>query len=270
MLRQPSIYIPHGGGPCFFMDPMPGLPPGYWDRMGAYLRGIAATLPQRPKAALVISAHWEAPQVTIGVAPSHKLLYDYYGFPEHTYHLSYAAPGAPALAARVAELLAEAKIESGQDDQRGIDHGVFIPFKLIFPQADMPIVPLSLRQDLEPHMHFAVGAALAGLRDEGVLIVGSGFSYHNLRHLFHSEPRSDLAALQFDQWLAESVALADPVRREQVLSGWQVAPGALECHPRAEHLLPLMVAAGAGRFDPGWRPYTENLLGKPVCAVQFG
>jgi aromatic ring-opening dioxygenase catalytic subunit (LigB family) len=268
--RQPTLYIPHGGGPCFFMDPMPGLPPGYWDGMAAYLRGFAASLPGRPAALLVVSAHWEAPRPTVGSAARHELLFDYYGFPEHTYRLSYPAAGAPALAHRVMQLLAAAGIASDADDRRGIDHGVFIPLKLAFPDADVPIVPLSLREDLDPHAHYAIGAALAALRDEGVLIVGSGLSYHNLRQLFRPEARADRAAGDFDQWLAGAVAHADPQHRDQALSQWSRAPGALDCHPRAEHLMPLMVAAGAGQGNPGWRPYTEVLLGKPVCAVQFG
>ena len=269
-MRLPSLYIPHGGGPCFFMEPMRGLPADYWDRMAAYLRGIAASLPQFPRAALVISAHWEAPRATVGAAAQHELLFDYYGFPEHTYHLKYPAGGSPELAQRVGKLLAGAGIECESESRRGLDHGVFIPFKLIFPEANVPIVPLSLREDFDPRAHFAIGAALASLRNEGVLIVGSGFSYHNLRRMFQSDPESDLAAKRFDAWLAQAVAAPDPVRRDEALARWRDAPGGPSCHPRPEHLMPLMVAAGAGGNDPGWRPHTETMLGKPVCAVQFG
>jgi aromatic ring-opening dioxygenase catalytic subunit (LigB family) len=252
------------------MDPMAGLPPGHWDRMAAYLRGIAATLPARPEAVVVVSAHWEAPRPTVGVAARHTLLYDYYGFPEHTYRLEYPVAGAPDLAAELARRLALAGFAAETDDRRGIDHGVFIPFMLIFPDADVPVVPLSLHEGLDPVEHFAIGAAIADLRDKGVLIVGSGMSYHNLRRLFRSDEHADAAARAFDGWLAQAVAPPDAQTRQDALARWQQAPGALECHPRAEHLLPLMVAAGAGRADGGWRPYAETMLGKPVCAVQFG
>jgi aromatic ring-opening dioxygenase catalytic subunit (LigB family) len=269
-LRQPSLYIPHGGGPCFFMEPMPGLPPGYWDRMAAYLRGLVASLPAAPAAAIVVSAHWEAPRVTVGMAARHGLLYDYVGFPEHTYRLQYPARGAPELAQRVAQALESAGIAVDRDTERPIDHGVFIPFLLIDPAAGTPIVPLSLREGLDPAEHVVVGRALARFRDEGVLIVGSGMSYHNLRRLFRADAAADAAARAFDAWLAEAVAHAEPAARAAALARWREAPGALECHPRAEHLLPLMVAAGAGDTDPGWRPYVETMLGKPVCSVQFG
>ena len=268
--RLPSLYIPHGGGPCFFMDPAPGMPPDLWRKMAAYLGAIGPSLPVRPNAALVISAHWETSRPSVGRAARHALLYDYYGFPEHTYHLSYPALGSPALAARVRQLLAQAGIESDSDDQRGIDHGVFVPFKLIYPAAEVPIVPLSLRHDLDARAHIAIGAALAPLRDEGVLIVGSGMSYHNLRDFFRPDAQANEAARQFDCWLADTAAMTDPAQRERALIDWQRAPGAHACHPRAEHLLPLMVVAGAGLADPGRRPYTDILLGKAVSVVQFG
>ena len=252
------------------MDPMPGTPPDLWDKMAAFLRGLSATLPARPDAIVVISAHWEAARPTVSQVQRHSLLFDYYGFPEHTYRLRYPAHGSPALAQRVRELLGQAAIDCDVDNSRGIDHGVFIPFKLIFPDADVPIVPLSLRRDLDAHAHLAVGAALAPLREQGVLIVGSGMSYHNLRELFHQNTRANEAARQFDQWLATTVRLPDGAERDQTLVGWQRAPGALASHPRAEHLLPLMVVAGAARNDPGQIAYSDVLLGKALSAVQFG
>jgi len=252
------------------MDPMPGMPPDLWNKMAAYLRGISASLPARPDAIVVISAHWEAARPTVSQVLRHSLLFDYYGFPEHTYRLTYPAHGSPALAQKVRELLAQAAIECDFDASRGIDHGVFIPFKLIFPEADVPMVPLSLRHDLNANAHLAIGAALAPLREQGVLIVGSGMSYHNLRELFRQDERANEAARQFDQWLATTVALADGAQRAQALVDWQRAPGALASHPRAEHLLPLMVAAGAASNDPGRIAYADILLGKPLSAVQFG
>jgi aromatic ring-opening dioxygenase catalytic subunit (LigB family) len=264
--RLPTLYIPHGGGPCFFMEVQPGLPPDLWNRMGAYLRGIDASLGARPKAALVISAHWETPQPTVNVSAHPPLLYDYYGFPEHTYRLAYAAPGSPGLAARARELLAKAGIASAEDSERGLDHGVFVPFKLIYPDADVPVVQLSLQEGLDPAAHLAIGRALGPLRDEGVLIVGSGMSYHNLRDLFNgsdSRPAED-----FHAWLAQAVS--DAAGRSDRLASWREAPGALACHPRSEHLLPLMVAAGAAEGEPGTRTYHDRLMGKAVSGFQFG
>lgn len=268
--RLPALYIPHGGGPCFFMDPMPGMPADTWDRMAAYLRGIAAGLPVPARAALVISAHWEEAVPTVGTAARHELLYDYYGFPEHTYQLRYPAPASPPLAQRVQELLADAGLAVRAQPARGLDHGVFIPFLLMYPDATLPIVQLSLQTGLDPLAHIALGRALAPLRDEGVLIVGSGMSYHNLSRFFGHDPAAHAASQQFHAWLAQVLAPRDAAQRAQALAAWKAAPGALACHPRAEHLLPLMVAAGAGLDDAVTLPYREQLLGKEVCAVHFG
>ena len=268
MKRQPTLYIPHGGGPCFFMDVQPGFPADLWERMAAYLRGIDASLGVRPKAVLVISAHWEEAVPTVNVAARPPLLYDYYGFPEHTYRLTYPAPGSPALAARVRELLAGAGIASAEDAGRGLDHGVFVPFKLIYPDADVPMVQLSLIAGLDAQAHLAFGRALAPLRDEGVLIVGSGMSYHNLREFFNGS-RSPLAD-DFDRWLSETATDPDAATRNAKLAAWHETPGALACHPRSEHLIPLMVAAGAAGDDRGRSTYQERLMGKAVSAIQFG
>jgi aromatic ring-opening dioxygenase catalytic subunit (LigB family) len=267
--RLPTLFIPHGGGPCFFMEWTMG-PKDTWDRMAAYLRGIGGAVGARPKAVLVISAHWEEdrPTVTTGAAPA--LIYDYYGFPEHTYTLQYPAPGSPELAGRVRALLAAAGIESGADAARGFDHGVFIPFLLIYPEADVPIVQLSLRGDLDPAAHLAIGRALAPLRDEDVLIVGSGLSYHNLRAFLSMDARADGAAARFDAWLAEAVEEEDAAVRAETLAAWRAAPAALECHPRSEHLMPLFVAAGAAGADRGRRTYSDRVLGKAVSGFQFG
>lgn len=267
--RLPALYIPHGGGPCFFMDPMPGFPPTMWNAMEAYLRGISANLGTRPKAVLVISAHWECAVPTVLNADKYSLLYDYYGFPEHTYRLTYPASGSATVAARVSELLAQAGIASAQEQQRGLDHGVFIPFKLIYPDADIPIVQLSLVNDLDPARHLAIGHALAPLRDEGVFIVGSGLSYHNLREFFAPIASANQASVDFDTWLGNAISAA-PAERERLLTQWAHAPGARACHPRSEHLLPLMVIAGAAGTDAGQISYHDSLMGKAVSAYQFG
>ena len=268
--RLPSLYIPHGGGPCFFMDTPPGLPRDLWDRMGAYLRGIDASVGVRPKAVLVVSGHWETERPTVNTSPRPPLLFDYYGFPEHTYRLTYPVAGSPAVARRVRELLAASGMPCDEEPERGLDHGVFIPFKLIYPDADVPVVQLSLNRNLDASTHLSLGRALVPLRDEEVLIVGSGMSYHNLRDLFSSDPRSTSAAVEFDAWLNEAVTESDPAAREKKLAAWHQAPGARAAHPRPEHLIPLMVAAGAAGEDPGRRTYNQPLLGKPVSGFQFG
>lgn len=176
--RLPTYFIPHGGGPCFFMD---WNPKDAWDGMAAFLRQLRHDVGTTPQAVLVISGHWETDVLSLTSSSAPELLFDYYGFPEHTYQLTYPAPGSPELAAQVAQLLGEAGIPSQLDGSRGFDHGVFIPFKLVYPEAEIPVVQLSLRADLDPAFHLAVGRALAPLREQGVLIIGSGMSYHNLR-----------------------------------------------------------------------------------------
>lgn len=268
--RLPTLYIPHGGGPCFFMETQPGLPRDLWDRMGEYLRGIDAAIGARPQSVLVVSGHWETEHPTVNTAERPPLLFDYYGFPEHTYRLTYPVPGSPALAQRVRQLLGDADITADEEPERGLDHGVFIPFMLIYPQADIPVVQMSLNRNLDAATHLRIGHALTPLRDEGVLIVGSGMSYHNLRDFYSEDSRVVRAAQDFDTWLTEAVTDADRTAREHKLATWLQAPGARAAHPRPEHLIPLMVAAGAAGEDVGRRTYNEPLLGKPVSGFQFG
>jgi aromatic ring-opening dioxygenase catalytic subunit (LigB family) len=267
--RLPTLFVPHGGGPCFFMDPPPGDPHA-WDAMASYLRGIAASIGAMPRAILAISAHWETPRPTVMTAERPSMLFDYYGFPEHTYRLRYPAPGSPALASRVRALLSAAGIASDEDAARGYDHGVFVPFLLMFPDAEIPVVQLSLRADLDPAAHLAIGHALAPLRDEGVLIIGSGMSYHNLRRFWSTDAHDVNAASAFDAWLADAVETRDADDRGARLADWANAPGARTAHPRSEHLLPLMVAAGAGGEDRGARTYSDRIFGKAVSGCRFG
>jgi aromatic ring-opening dioxygenase catalytic subunit (LigB family) len=266
--RWPTLFIPHGGGPCFFMEPQPGLPRDLWDRMAAYLRGIDASLGARPRAVLVVSGHWETERPTLNTATRPPLLFDYYGFPEHTYRLTYPAAGSPELADEVRALLAQAGFAADTDNQRGLDHGVFVPFKLIYPDADVPMVQLSLQQNLDAREHLAIGRALMPLRERGVLIVGSGMSYHNLRGLFTGHGNAEAEA--FDAWLNDTLTASDVNERNQKLAQWQQAPGARESHPRSEHLLPLMVAVGAAGDDVGRRTYSDQILGKAISGFQFG
>jgi aromatic ring-opening dioxygenase catalytic subunit (LigB family) len=266
MAKLPTLYLPHGGGPCFFMDWTMG-PADTWDRMAAWLRGVDASLPERPRALLVVSAHWEAPVPTVTSSAAPPLLYDYYGFPPHTYELAWPAPGAPELATRVRQLLSGAGFESREDAKRGFDHGVFVPLKLTYPQADVPTIQLSLRAGLDPAEHLAMGRALAPLREEGVFILGSGMSFHNMRS-FNTAPARD-PSRRFDAWLAE-VARDEPSKRDAALASWTEAPSARACHPREEHLLPLMVVAGAAGDDRGEQVFHDEVMGVAVSAMQFG
>jgi aromatic ring-opening dioxygenase catalytic subunit (LigB family) len=264
--RMPTLYLPHGGGPCFFMDWKMG-PPDTWDRMKAWLASIGGSLPEPPQALLVISAHWEESVPTLITAPKHELLFDYYGFPKHTYELSWPAPVAPSVATRVQSLLSGAGMQVATNSDRGLDHGVFVPLKVAYPEAGTPTVQLSLVKGLDPAAHLALGRALAPLRDEGVFIVGSGMSYHNMRGFGRSDAYRQ--SLQFDAWLDETVAQPAAQRAER-LTAWEKAPVARACHPREEHLLPLMVVAGAGGADAGRTVFKDKVMGVQVAAHQFG
>jgi aromatic ring-opening dioxygenase catalytic subunit (LigB family) len=263
--RQPAIYLPHGGGPCFFMDWTWG-PADTWKATQRFLEGLAVTLPAVPKAMLVVSAHWEEPVFTVGAAARPELVYDYYGFPEHTYKLTWPAPGEPKLAARVAELLGQAGLPTNVSASRGFDHGVFVPLKLAFPEARIPVVTLSLAASLDPALHLAAGRALAPLRDEGVLIVASGMSFHNLRGYF--QPETPERARAFDAWLTRAVESPSP-ERTALLTDWREAPFAAYAHPREEHLIPLMVAAGAGGNAPGKRIFGDAPMDAALSAYRF-
>ncbi len=248
------------------MDWSPLGPADTWKGMESFLRGLLEPA-ARPRAVLVISAHWEAPAFTVNAAAHPSLLFDYHGFPEHTYRLRYPAPGDPALAARVQRLVDEAGLPSARIVDRGLDHGVFIPMLLIDPPATIPVVQLSLRQGLDPAEHLQLGQALAPLRDDGVLILGSGMSYHDVRALMRGDSARD--AQTFDDWLTATVTAA-PQQRDTALIQWQHAPAARAAHPREEHLLPLMVAAGAAGDDRGARRYSELIVGNRVSAYRFG
>jgi aromatic ring-opening dioxygenase catalytic subunit (LigB family) len=268
--RLPTLMIPHGGGPCFFLSPNSPQPPSIWDKLAAHLRGIAATVTPRPKTLLVISGHWETEIPTVQASPTHSLYFDYYDFPEHTYRLTYPAPGAPDIAQRVRDLLTEARIENAADTTRGLDHGVFIPLMLVYPEADIPIVQLSLQKNLLPQQHLEIGHALAPLRDEGVLIIGSGMTFHNMQAFRAGDRRFLEASKAFDDWLTKAVK-SPAAEREAALAHWDQAPAARIAHPREEHLLPLMVAAGAAGEDAGAQTYHEALGGMTaLSSYRFG
>ncbi len=241
-MSEPSasiLYLPHGGGPL----PLLG-DPGH-QAMKQFLEAIPARLGQ-PEAIVVISAHWETDTVTVTTGARPELIYDYYGFPEESYRLSYPAPGHPALAADILQCLADAGIPARGDDQRGFDHGLFVPLTMMYPQADVPCVQVSLVNDLDARTHLAIGTALAPLRKRNLLVVGSGLSFHNMKLLMAGDGSHDRDIDAFHDWLRAS--LCDPAidRGTQALrlASWDQAPGARLCHPREEHLLPLHVCWG--------------------------
>jgi len=241
-------------------------PADTWDRTRSFLERLAATLPTPPKAIIVISGHWEEPAFTASAATAPKLIFDYSGFPDHTYQLTWPAPGSPELAKRVADLLGKAGLPSALSAQRGFDHGVFVPLKVAFPEARIPVVTLSLAASLDPALHLAAGRALAPLREQGVLIVASGMSFHNLGA--YLRPETVERARAFDAWLTQAVE-APAAERTQLLTNWRKAPFAAYAHPREEHLIPLMVAAGASGDAPGKRIFSAEPMGAAISAYRF-
>jgi aromatic ring-opening dioxygenase catalytic subunit (LigB family) len=259
--KQPSLFIPHGGGPCFFMPD----PDHIWTGMAAFLRQLADTLPEPPKAIILVSAHWETNGFAFTGAENPELIYDYFGFPPDTYQLSYDVDGAPALAASAANLLTAAGLTASVDPGRGLDHGVFVPLKLVFPDADIPLIEMSVEKNLDPALHIAAGRALAPLREAGVLIVGSGMSFHNMRG--YGDPRATAPSQAFDQWLTNAVEQTGH-ERARSLNDWGTSPSGRFSHPQAEHLLPLMVAAGASE-TAGKRIYSELVMETAISAFRF-
>lgn len=237
--RARVVYFSHGGGP------LPILGDKGHKAMVDFMKDLPSRL-GRPEAILVISAHWEEREATLLGGSAPQMLYDYYGFPQESYDIVYPAPGFPALADRIAGILGRNGIASQIDTQRGFDHGLFIPLMLMYPQADIPSLQLSLINRLRPDEHLALGRALGELMDENILVIGSGFSFHNLRAFswgeeFPPDPRNDA----FQEWLVH--VCTGPLsleERKRSLIEWENAPHARYCHPREEHLLPLHVCLG--------------------------
>jgi aromatic ring-opening dioxygenase catalytic subunit (LigB family) len=264
---MPTLFVPHGGGPWPFVELGGFLPRADVETLRAYFAGLPQALPAKPKALLVVSAHWEEDVPTVMTSPRPPILYDYYGFPPESYAITWPAPGAPALAARVVELLGQAGLPARTDAARGFDHGTFIPFKVSWPEAEVPTIQLSLKASLDPGEHLALGRALAPLRDEGVLLLGSGMSFHNLRAF--GSPAAQRVAVEFDAWLQEA-ATAEPATRDQKLSSWASAPYARQAHPREEHLIPLMVVAGAAGADRGTVGFSGAFARTQISAFHYG
>lgn len=262
--RFPTLFVSHGGGPWPFIE---GMREMYAVTERAF-RALPEQLPARPRAVLVVTGHWEAAEFTVATAARPPMVYDYYGFPAHTYNLQYPAPGSPGLAAQVGELLAAAGVACRTDATRGFDHGTFVPMGLMYPQADVPVLLLSLKSSYDPAEHVRVGQALAPLRDEGVLIMGSGLSYHNMRGF--GSASSTPVADAFEGYLNRAVTQPDPERRNAMLIDWASAPGARLAHPAEDHLLPLMVAAGAAGSDVGQRLVVDHVMNVAMASYRFG
>lgn len=267
--RMPVIFLPHGGGPWPFVKLGWENAPGYKDEYNSlytYLQSVAKRVPLPPKAVLVVSGHWETRVPTVQTNPNPPLLFDYYGFPPEAYELTWPAPGSPELAARVRALLEHAGFPTAEDPERGYDHGTFVPLKVTWPEANIPVVQLSLVAGLDPALHLRLGKALAPLRDEGILIVGSGMTYHNLREMFDREQAAAVADA-FDAWL-QAAATAAPAARDAALAAWTAAPGARRAHPREEHLIPLHVIAGAAGDDVLRTAWSGTFLGARISAFE--
>jgi len=250
---MPAFYISHGGGPCFFMDgkksPMfkevdkNSDVRKWYENFHSNFMEADGWKETDIKAILVVSAHWEeGPHLQLTTQDPPQLLYDYYGFPESTYHLQYNCPHSPWLADRVIELLGNNGIQCDRNDSRGLDHGVFIPLKLMYPSANIPVVQLSLRDQLDGSDHLNIGKSLAELRKEGVLIIGSGSTTHSFSGQYTPQH-----AASFIEWLTTTLVETEPTAEgwEEVAAKWEEAPGARESHPREEHLIPLFVVMGS-------------------------
>lgn len=263
--KLPTYFISHGGGPWpWLKKEMP-----FYDRLESSLQNIPKEIGVTPKAILVISGHWETSEFAVMAHPQPPMVYDYYGFPEHTYHIQYRSSGAPEIAKRVQALLKDSGIPVHLDSERGYDHGTFTPLAAMYPEANVPVLQLSIRSDYDPRAHIKVGQALAPLRQEGILIVASGLSYHNLRNF---GPRAKDTSHTFDQWLTHTVVDLDPKSRIENLLKWEQAPAARLAHPQEDHLIPLMVAVGAAENEKAEIAYHEDdfMGGIAVTSFRFG
>jgi len=258
---MPVLFVPHGGGP------MPLMGDANHRELSAFMRAIVNRLPA-PKAILVVTAHWEEREATVSSHPAPGMIYDYYGFPPETYRYQYPAPGQPALAQSLVDLLTAAGLPARLDPERGYDHGAFVPLMLMYPAATVPVLQLSLVKGFDPATHIAIGKALAPLREQGVLILGSGMSFHNMQAFFTPNPTTRSRSDKFDQWLTQTLcdpSLTDEERSTRMIN-WVEAPEARFCHPREEHLLPLHVCFGTGAASAGKaeRVFSEFLFNTKI------
>lgn len=261
---MPTYFISHGGGPWPWMPKMRSA----FNQLERSLNEMVVDLGRKPKAILMISGHWEEQTVNVMASAQPPMVYDYTGFPAETYEVVYPAPGAPELAQKTMELLISAGISTQLNHTQGFDHGTFAPLAIMFPDADIPVFQVSLLKSYDPEAHFAMGRALASLRDEGIMIIGSGLSYHNLGQI---GPMAKESSTAFDTWLNNALALA-PQERTALIKNWTSAPFARVCHPQEDHLVPLFVALGAAEQDVATLIYHEKnfMGGVTASSYRFG
>ena len=262
--KLPTYFISHGGGPWPWIDDMRAK----FAALETSLAAMPGEIAETPKAVLVISGHWGAPEFRVMSSARPPMVYDYYGFPPHTFQIVYPSPGAPELAARTAELIRGAGLPATLDEKQGYDHGTFVPLYIMWPQANVPVFQVSMQAGYDPAAHFALGRALAPLREEGVLIVGSGLSYHNLRMF---GPQARVPSTEFDTWL-NGVLDRPAGERTAALLDWESAPYARICHAQEDHLAPLFAALGAAEGEKATRTYHEEGIfgGVTASSWRFG
>lgn len=245
--------------------------PGHLE-MIQWLKGFRKNfIKATPDAIVLVTAHWEESNVTITSSEKPELFYDYYGFPPKAYDIKYPAPGNPELAKKIQSVLGESKITAKLNAKRGYDHGVFIPLKLMFPDADIPVIQMSILSSLDPEEHIKLGEALSSLRDENILIVGSGLSFHSFKYFFGDIKEANRVSVPFHEYLTDAVVkTTDPKERRNKLKQWAKAPYARECHPREEHLLPMLVIAGAGLNDPCDEIFDGSVMNIRTSGFLFG
>ncbi len=243
---QPILFLSHGGGPLPLLND-----PSHQPMIDSFekIKQDLSKLDNKPSAIIMISAHWQANQFDVTAQQNPSLIYDYYGFPEASYHIQYRAPGAPELAKSIVSQLNSHQLASDLNQTRGFDHGMFVPLKLLYPQADFPVVQIALNLNDDPLQHLKVGEAINALREQNILIIGSGFSFHHIPAFFNDSYFGQLKqAEDFHQWLDNIIVnTPDYAEQQQQMENWKSVPGALFSHPTADHILPLHVCLGAAQ-----------------------
>lgn len=264
MTKAPVLFLPHGGGPLPLLgDPGHASLTHFISKLGEDYRRQYA----KPSAILVVSAHWETTTPALTSAAKPELLFDYSGFPSQSYQYRYPAPGAPDLATDIAKQLEQVGLTSQLDNQRGLDHGVFVPLLMLWPQADVPVLQLSLQRHLDPMQHIKLGEAISALRQQNVLIIGSGMTFHNMRAFFQPALVSSDQVREFNQYLIDSMSPSLSYEQQSSkLADWLNAPGARLMHPREEHLLPLHVCFGAAKGSTAKLLFQNEVINREVLA----